>query len=60
MDARGGRTIALWSIEEYVAGFVHILVVEVLAVGESLTLESTLQRRVQGQRIQRCLESTYL
>jgi len=54
------RSIALWSVEEDVASSAEVVVVEILAVGEPLTLESTFQSGVQGQRIRRCIESTYL
>lgn len=50
MNTGWRRSIAFWSIKEKFANCVHILVVEVLAVGgESLALEGTSKDREQGQ-----------
>jgi len=49
MDARGRKSITLWSVEEDVASFAEVVVVEILAVGESLTLASTFHSGVHGQ-----------
>jgi len=46
VDAGRRKSIAVWSVEKDFAFLAHVIVVEVLTVAESLTLQSTFQNGV--------------